>query len=54
MDAYTKLAQAGGKASKGGAVTNYTVPLKNFPQPQIPGKTPFKSRTCSDMPAAKK
>ena len=49
MDNYTKPTQQGGAT-----VTNYTVPLKNFPQPQVPGKTPFKSRTCSDMPTTKK
>jgi hypothetical protein len=49
MDNYTKPMQQGGAT-----VTNYTQPLRNFPQPQMEGKTPLKSRTCQDMPATPK
>jgi hypothetical protein len=48
------LIQKDGAASKGGAVTNYTMKPNIAPQPQVPGKTPFHSRTCSDMSTYKK
>lgn len=55
MDSMTKLAQNDGKASDGKkTVTNYTIPMTTPAQKQVQGKTPLKSRTCSDMETYKK